>query len=165
MDKQGNLSGSMIASTCLYSFLNGFLLLPFCLTRTLMESVSTTVTDQCKWGQELEVSCEEVKGGHAVGLVKMPFSFLQGYYVMVLGIGGSPCWLYSVGSWLIYSFSFKTGTYSLYLKTKKNKNRRADRSSGVTPKRPRMCILCLEWSILQGETQGCWGPSGTFRYF
>lgn len=86
-----------------------------------MESVSTTVTGQCKWGQELEVNCEEVKGGQAVGLVKIPFSFLQGYYVIGLGIGGAACWLYSGGSWVIYAFCFKLDTYSLPFFKKKEK--------------------------------------------
>lgn len=50
-------------------------------------SLSTTVTGWRKWGQELRVNCEEVKGHSAGGLVKIPFSLLQGYYVMALGIG------------------------------------------------------------------------------
>ena len=36
------------------------------------------------------VNREEVKGRRAVGLVKIPFSLLQGYYVMALGIGQVP---------------------------------------------------------------------------
>lgn len=75
--------------------------------------VSTTVTGECKWGQELGVISEEVKGYRAVGLVKIPFSLLQGYYVMAYGNRlGSRLTVVCGGRRMIYAFCFMPGVYS-----------------------------------------------------
>lgn len=59
-------------------------------SRKCAGSVSTTVPASVSGVRSSWVNREEVKGRRAVGLVKIPFSLLQGYYVMALGIGQVP---------------------------------------------------------------------------